>query len=367
MTANVCRSRCRRARPGTVTFPYTITDGNGGSDTATVRIARAPRQSRTRRRGRSATPRRTCVQNGHVVSNVLGDWVDPDGDPVYLESANASNGDRVSTTPDGLLDFRNDSGRTGDRVGAARRERRTRRRPGSVTVRVAKQGSVPLRADPFPVQGYAGKAFTVEPLDHVRGGNGTVTLTSVSSASGLTVTPSYDAGTFRVQGRAGRRPPARVHRDRRREDVERHRPGRRSCAPPDASTAPITTPKTVFVNTLSTKDTDVTATDIDPAGGVLLVTALDGPGPGQRRAGEHPRPAHRARHADRAARRPGVVRLHGDERAGVVHRARSPSSRSRSPTGSSRPSRSPTPPPCASVTSRTSTCSPTTPSPRANR
>ncbi|MCO7256608.1 Ig-like domain-containing protein, partial [Dickeya oryzae] len=48
-------------------------------------------------------------------------------------------------------------------------------------------------------------------------------------------------------------------------------------APPDASTAPITTPKTVFVNTLSTKDTDVTATDIDPAGGVLLVTALDGP------------------------------------------------------------------------------------------
>ena len=47
--------------------------------------------------------------------------------------------------------------------------------------------------------------------------------------------------------------------------------------PPDASTAPITTPKTVFVTTLSTKDTDVTATDIDPAGGVLLVTALDGP------------------------------------------------------------------------------------------
>jgi hypothetical protein len=126
------------------------------------------------------------------------------------------------------------------------------------------------------VQGYAGKAFSVDPLDHVRGGNGTVTLTSVSSASGLTVTPSYDAGTFRVLG-AG----AGDHQlEYTVTDGTKTTSGIvriTILAPPDASTAPITTPKTVFVNTLSTKDTDVTATDIDPAGGVLLVTALDGP------------------------------------------------------------------------------------------
>ena len=263
---------------GTVTFPYTITDGNGGSDTATVRIrVRPDSENEAPRQVRDTSA--DVVQNGHVVSNVLGDWIDPDGDPVYLESATASNGDRVSTTPDGLLDFRNDSGRTGERsvqlvVSDGRADGR-----GAVTVRVAKQGTVPLRADPFPVSGYAGKAFTVEPLDHVRGGNGTVTLTSVSSASGLTVTPSYDAGTFRVQGeRAGDHQLEYTVTDGVKTSSGIVRVT--VLAPPDASTAPITTPKTVFVNTLSTKDTDVTATDIDPAGGVLLVTALDGPGRG---------------------------------------------------------------------------------------
>ena len=263
-----------RAR-GTLSFPYTITDGNGGSDTATVTVTVRPdSENDAPRQARDTSA--DVVQNGHVVTNVLGDWVDPDGDPVYLESASGSDGDLVSTTPDGLLDFRNASGRTGDRavqlvVSDGRDDGR-----GSVTVRVAKQGSVPLYADPFPVQGYAGKAFTVDPLDHVRGGNGAVTLTSVSSSSGLTVTPSYDAGTFRVQGAAAG--------DHQLEYTVTDGVKTSSgivrvtvLAPPDASTAPITTPKTVFVNTLSTKDTDVTATDIDPAGGVLLVTALDGP------------------------------------------------------------------------------------------
>ncbi len=250
---------------GTISFPYTITDGNGGSDTATVTVTVRPdSENEPPRQVRDTSA--DVVQNGHVVTNVLGDWVDPDGDPVYLKSASGSDGDLVSTTPDGLLDFRNASGRTGDRtvqlvVSDGRDDGR-----GSVTVRVSKPGSVPLDADPFPVRGYAGKAFTVDPLDHVRGGNGTVTLTSVSSAAGLTVTPSYDAGTFRVQGAsAGDHQLEYTVTDgvKTASGVVRVT----ILAPPDASTAPITTPKTVFVTTLSTKDTDVTATDIDPRAG----------------------------------------------------------------------------------------------------
>ncbi|MGL3198996.1 MULTISPECIES: Ig-like domain-containing protein [Curtobacterium] len=263
-----------RAR-GTVKFPYTITDGNGGSDTATVTVSvRQASENDAPRQVRDTSA--NVVQNGHVVSNVLGDWVDPDGDPVYLKSATAADGDTVSTTPDGLLDYRNKSGRTGDRsvqlvVSDGQADGR-----GSLTVKVAKAGSVPLYADAFPVAGYAGKAFTVDPLDHVRGGNGSVTLTSVSSSKGLTITPSYDSGTFRVVGTG-----AGDHQlEYTVTDGSKTTSGIVRVtiqAPPDASTPPITTPKTVFVNTLSTKDTDVTATDIDPAGGVLLVTALDAP------------------------------------------------------------------------------------------
>ncbi|PCN47868.1 fibronectin-like protein [Curtobacterium sp. 'Ferrero'] len=260
---------------GTVSFPYTITDGNGGSDTATVTVTvRRPGENDAPRQVRDTTA--DVVQNGHVVTNVLGDWVDPDGDPVYLKSATASDGDRVSTTPDGLLDFRDSSGRTGDRAVQLVVSDGTSDGRGSLTVRVAKAGSVPLYADAFPVSGYAGKAFSVDPLEHVRGGNGTVTLTSVSSSKGLTVTPSYDAGTFRVVGTgAGDHQLEYTVTDGTKTTSGIVRVT--ILAPPDASTPPITTPKTVFVNTLSTKDTDVTATDTDPAGGVLLVTAIDAP------------------------------------------------------------------------------------------
>ncbi len=259
---------------GTVSFPYTITDGNGGSASATVRVSIRPEsENEPPRQVRDTSA--DVVRGGHVVTNVLADWVDPDGDPVYLKSASAE-GDQVSTTPDGLLDFRNQSGRTGDRtvqivVSDGRADGR-----GAVTVHVADPGQVPLFADPFAVTGYAGKSFEVQPLRHVRGGNGTVTLTSVSSSAGLTVTPAYDAGTFRVVGASAG--------DHQLEYTVTDGTKTTSgvvrvtvAAPPDASTAPITTPKTVFVNTLSTKDTDVTATDIDPAGGVLMVTALDAP------------------------------------------------------------------------------------------
>ncbi|WIB25119.1 tandem-95 repeat protein [Curtobacterium sp. MCSS17_015] len=260
---------------GVVSFPYTITDGNGGSATATVRVTVRPEsENDPPRQARDTTA--DVVQGGHVSTNVLGDWIDPDGDPVYLASAAPSDGDHTSTTPDGLLDYRNDSGKTGDRVQQITVSDGREPGRGSVTVAVAAQGDVPLRADAFPVDGYADEAFTVEPLEHVRGGNGAVTLTSVSSAPGLTVTPSYDAGTVRVEARSagdwqleytvsdGTKTASGVIR----VTVQ---------APPDASAAPVTTPKTVFVTTLSSKDTDVTATDSDPAGGVLLVTGLDGP------------------------------------------------------------------------------------------
>ncbi|NII39612.1 hypothetical protein E9228_000231 [Curtobacterium flaccumfaciens] len=263
------------AATGVVSFRYTITDGNGGSATATVRVSVRP-QSENEPPRQVRDTRADVVRGGHVSTNVLGDWVDPDGDPVYLESAEPSDGDHTSTTPDGLLDYRNDSGRTGDRVQQITVSDGRDAGRGSVTVAVAAQGEVPLRAEGFPVSGYADKPFSIEPLDHVRGGNGAVTLTSVSSAPGLTVTPGYDTGTVRI----GARTPGDWQLEYTVSDGTKTASGVvriTVLAPPDASAAPVTTPKTVFVTTLSSKDTDVTATDFDPAGGVLLVTGLDGP------------------------------------------------------------------------------------------
>ncbi len=48
-------------------------------------------------------------------------------------------------------------------------------------------------------------------------------------------------------------------------------------APPDANTRPITVPRTIFVTTLASETVDPTTTDIDPAGGVLVVTGVSTP------------------------------------------------------------------------------------------
>jgi len=259
---------------GTVQFDYDISDGNGGTASATVTLTvKRPDENGPPVQVRDTVER--VVQNGQVASNVLTDWIDPEGDPVYLVAAAAPDGDAVTTTPDGSVDYSNTSGRTGRRTVSLEVSDGRASGRGSVTVSVAAQGKVPLTAESFAVTAYAGTAQTITPLAHVRGGNGTVTLTSVPAVTRATVTPSYDAGTFSVTS----------------DSVGDHQveytvsDGVKTAsgivrvtvlARPDASNAPITTPKTVFVSTLSTKDTDVTATDIDPAGGVLLVTGVTG-------------------------------------------------------------------------------------------
>ncbi|MFZ7088602.1 Ig-like domain-containing protein [Curtobacterium sp. RRHDQ10] len=259
---------------GSVSFDYTISDGNGGTASAKVTVSiKQPNENSAPVQVRNTNA--VSVQNGHVSTNVLSDWVDPDGDPVYLVSATAPDGDAVSTTPDGVVDFQDKSGETGKRtVGLVVSDGRDQGR-GTLDVTVSGQGKVPLVADAFAVPAYAGKPLTVSPLDHVRGGNGTVTLTSVPSIARAVVTPSYDAGTFVFTSDAlGDHQLEYTVTDGTKTATGIVRVT--VLAPPDASTAPVTTPKTVFVHTLSTKDTDVTATDRDPAGGVLLVTGVNG-------------------------------------------------------------------------------------------
>ena len=127
--------------------------------------------------------------------------------------------------------------------------------------------------DPFVEFAYAGQEVTISPLEHVRGGSAVLRLVSVPAKPGVDIQPSYETGTFRFESDE-----VRTHYLEYvvtdgvqtvtgvvRVDV---------AAPPDANTKPITIPKTVFVQTLRNARVDVAGTDIDPAGGVLLVTGV---------------------------------------------------------------------------------------------
>ncbi|MDX2025305.1 Ig-like domain-containing protein [Microcella sp.] len=259
---------------GVVTFEYTITDGRGGSDTAIVTVTvRASADNSAPVQVRAS--KTTVAQGGTATAAVLGEWVDPDGDPIYLGAASIPAPDVVTFRPDGRVTIAEAGG-----VGTLRTVRLTvtdgtASGDGTLAVTVRPAGQTPIIAEPFIVLAYAGQEVRIEPLVHVRGGTGTIRLSAVPEKSGVTITPNLDRGVFRFSSEE-----VRTHyleyvvTDNTttatgiiRVDV---------VAPPDAGSAPITVPKTAFVRTLSSATVAVATVDIDPGGGVLVVTGIVG-------------------------------------------------------------------------------------------
>lgn len=263
---------------GTVSFGYTISDGRGGSASATVVVsARADGENSPPQQVRTSTA--NVAAGGQVSLDVLGDWMDPDGDPFYLSSATVPIPDSVSHKPDGQVVYSdNGAGGTTKNVTLVVSDG-TADGFGTLAVSVSPNGEVPIIAEPFVVLAYAGVEVRITPLDHVRGGNGTIRLNAVPPKAGATIRANFERGTFRFTSDVvGTHYVEYVVTD----DVQSVTGIVRVdvAAPPDSNTTPIAIPKTVFIQTRSSQTIDVASTDIDPAGGVLLVTGVMNVPPG---------------------------------------------------------------------------------------
>lgn len=257
---------------GRTSFAYEIDDGRGGSASATVTVEvrddqqnSAPEQVRT--------SRAEVALGGRVEVNVLGDWVDPDGDPLLLAAANITEPDAVSFTPAGAVVFTPGGSATGTRTVTLVVSDGRSQTTGTLVVDVRDPADVQLTADAFVVQTTVGQEVTVRPLDHVRGGSGAIRLVAVPEKSGSTIVPRLGRGTFTFVSDQ-----VRTHYlEYTVSDGVRSTIGiiRVDVAPaPSGDLAPIATPKSLFIPSLSTRSIDVTATDIDPSGGVLVVTGV---------------------------------------------------------------------------------------------
>jgi hypothetical protein len=258
---------------GSLAFDYTISDGRGGSATATVRVQ--VRTGDVNGPPRQVRQTHTVVASGGVVSAaVLGDWVDPDGDPMYLANATVAEPDSASFEPGGKVVYTDAGAGAGSRTVALTVSDLRSSGNGRLTVTVSDSGDVPIVPDPFVVVAYAGQEVRVDPLAHVRGGTGTLRLTSVPAKTGATITPSYEKGTFRFLSDE-----VRTHYlEYVVSDSERSATGLvrvEVLAPPETNLTPIPVPKTVFVRSLASETVQVADTDIDPAGGVLSVTGVE--------------------------------------------------------------------------------------------
>jgi hypothetical protein len=256
---------------GTFSFDYSISDGRGGRATATVTVTvRQPSENSPPQQVRRTSA--SVSSSGRVTTSVSGDWIDPDGDAFYLTSAGGAPG--VSYKPSGDVVYQDaGAGETAVDVPLTVSDGRDEGR-GSLSVKVLDAGQVPLEALAFSQQAYAGQQLTVRPLTYARGGTGTIKLNSVPAKTDVTLTPNYEQGTFRVVSDV----PGTHLLEYTVTDGDQTATGTVRVdvqAPPDAGTPPVTTPKTIFVETLGTQTLDVVATDRDPANNVLMLTATD--------------------------------------------------------------------------------------------
>lgn len=255
---------------GVLRFSYTVGDGRGGAATAGVEVTvhgvdeNAPPEQRRRTRADVAV-------DGRVATPVLGDWVDPDGDPIFLREASTDLPDAVSWSAEGAVVFRERQGSAGERTVALLVSDGRDEGSGALEMTVHPAGEVPITAEPFIALATAGEEVRIDPLRHVRGGTGQIKLTAVPAKADVRLTADYAGGTFRflsdVVGThhleytvSDGGPPVT---GTLRVDVQ---------PPPDRDPTPITVPHTAYLRVGEPADVDVLATDIDPTGGVLVIT-----------------------------------------------------------------------------------------------
>ncbi|MFC5788272.1 fibronectin type III domain-containing protein [Agromyces tardus] len=262
------------AATGELSFRYTIDDGREGTAEGTVHVTiREPDENGPPEQKRQN--RASVELGGRVTTSVLGDWVDPDGDPFFLRAVGVDAPDVASSTPEGIVVFDEAGGegdtRTVSLVASDGRDEQV----GVLEVSVRAPGEVPLVADPFVALATAGEEVRIDPLRHVRGGSGHARLSAVPSKPGAQLTPDYDGGTFRFTSAE-----ARTHLlEYSVTDGNETATGVvrvEVSAPPDRDTMPITVPHTAFLRVQQPMEVDVLASDIDPTGGVLIITGVVG-------------------------------------------------------------------------------------------
>lgn len=181
---------------GSTTFEYTVEDGRGGEATASVTLTvhgpdvnSAPVQKRI-------TP--ITVESGGTASyNVLPDWIDPDGDDIFLLDVAPDGGDEADFTSDGQITYRAIGGTQGRKdvpvvvsdgtdqgAGVARYDIR----PLGTTLPITNADHVVTRV---------GRAVTVAPLTNdTSSGSEQLRLTRVDDVQNATIVPDYTNKTF---------------------------------------------------------------------------------------------------------------------------------------------------------------------------
>ena len=265
---------------GTTTFTYEADDGRGGKATGSVTVDVHPfnvneapvQQIKTSAKLASA---------GETTLQLLGDWIDPDGDPIYLKGATPSKGLTASFQETGSVKVKDLNQGPATREVALTVSDGSKSAEGKMTVDVAEGVNLPPRANADYVRVPVGEAATVSPMANDLDPNGRqMRLVGTGPApDGLAVKTSPNLGSVTVSA---------------------DRPGTRYLSY-FVSDGPTTSTGVIRVDAVESNKqdppvvendiallpkggqtlVDVLGNDSDPAGGVLTLQSVESPPGGQ--------------------------------------------------------------------------------------
>ena len=272
---------------GTASFTYAVSDGTAVdglmSQPATVTLRVVPDSENSAPvwcgvEGCQQTwPQPEVAAGGTVRMPVLGDWVDPEGDPVILLSATEDTGiGQVAATPEGTVVFQHaDTGTGGDQIASITLSVGDAR--GAVT---SKALTVRVLEDPEPtVQSFsvvdtAGSRRTIDVAPHVTGTAGELSLTSARVLDDATATATVVGGTTQFDFAATEPGTYRVAVTVSSGGHEATGTARITLLPPDAPAQLSTAPVVAFVRPQADATIDVLAAVSNPTNRVLLLSDI---------------------------------------------------------------------------------------------
>lgn len=181
---------------GTGSFTYQVDDGRGGTDTATVSMSVRGFDTNAPPVQKRVTT--VVVEAGGAISyNVMPDWIDPDGDEVFLAAVTPDGGDEADFTADGRISYRAIGGTQGRKDVPIIVSDGTDVTEGIVRFDIRPVGStVPVtNADHVVVR--VGQTATVAPLTNdTSSSREPLRLTRVDEVSGAEIVADFANKTF---------------------------------------------------------------------------------------------------------------------------------------------------------------------------
>jgi hypothetical protein len=263
---------------GAGSFTYTVSDGRGGQAGATVNINVRPPQVNAAPQMVRSGPKVPVGLGEAAQYDVLGDWMDPDGDDIFLMSAVGDTaGDVVRYQADGSVAFQDAGLTSGLKTVQLAVTDGIDQGSGEMFFDVRPAGNQPPRTVTDHGMGRVGASITVDPLANDSDANGDqLRLVNVSKTTAALVEFDATSGTVTVTSDK----PQVLYLDYTVTDGPATAQGLiriDAVDPAQWGTDPVAVPDTALLPAGSAVLVGALDNDTDPAGAVLVLTAVSVP------------------------------------------------------------------------------------------